>query len=195
MRLQRFAKKTIEQTSTTIATLAIVVLIFLTSCQEKQFNAPAIECRDSLAVMSTYGVSTLISDSGRISYKIDAEEWFVFDKRQPPYWAFEKGVYLEKYDHELNIEATIQCDTAYYYSEQKLWKLIGNVDIRNPKDERFFTDLMYWDQEKELIYSDAYIKIEQEDQVTEGVGFSSNQSMTVWEIKNTKGIYAIKEEE
>lgn len=195
MRLQRFAKKTIEQTSTTIATLAVVVLIFLTSCQEKQFNAPAIECRDSLAVMSTYGVSTLISDSGRISYKIDAEEWFVFDKRQPSYWAFEKGVYLEKYDHELNIEATIQCDTAYYYSEQKLWKLIGNVDIRNPKDERFFTDLMYWDQEKELIYSDAYIKIEQEDQVTEGVGFSSNQSMTVWEIKNTKGIYAIKEEE
>ena len=195
MRLQRFAKKTIEQTSTTIATLAVVVLIFLTSCQEKQFNAPAIECRDSLAVMSTYGVSTLISDSGRISYKIDAEEWFVFDKRQPPYWAFEKGVYLEKYDHELNIEATIQCDTAYYYSEQKLWKLIGNVDIRNPKDERFFTDLMSSDQEKELIYSDAYIKIEQEDQVTEGVGFSSNQSMTVWEIKNTKGIYAIKEEE
>lgn len=195
MRLQRFAKKLIKQTSTTTANAAVVVLIFLTSCQEKQFNAPAIECRDSLAVMSTYGVSTLISDSGRISYKIDAEEWFVFDKRQPPYWAFEKGVYLEKYDHNLNIEATIKCDTAYYYSEQKLWKLIGNVDIRNPKDERFFTDLMYWDQDKELIYSDAYIKIEQEDQVTEGVGFSSNQSMTVWEIKNTKGIYAIKEEE
>ncbi len=195
MRLQRFAKKLIEQTSTTTANVAVVVLIFLTSCQEKQFNAPAIECRDSLAVMSTYGVSTLISDSGRISYKIDAEEWFIFDKRQPPYWAFEKGVYLEKYDHDLNIEATIQCDTAYYYSEQKLWKLIGNVDIRNPKDERFFTDLMYWDQDKELIYSDAYIKIEQEDQVTEGIGFSSNQSMTVWEIKNTKGIYAIKEEE
>lgn len=195
MRLQRFAKKLIEQTSTTTANVAVVVLIFLTSCQEKQFNAPAIECRDSLAVMSTYGVSTLISDSGRISYKIDAEEWFVFDKRQPPYWAFEKGVYLEKYDHDLNIEATIKCDTAYYYSEQKLWKLIGNVDIRNPKDERFFTNLMFWDQDKELIYSDAYIKIEQEDQVTEGIGFSSNQSMTVWEIKNTKGIYAIKEEE
>ena len=52
---------------------------------------------------------------------------------------------------------------------------------------------MYWDQEKELIYSDAYIKIEQTEHTTEGVGFSSNQDMTVWEIKNTKGIYAIKE--
>ena len=193
MRLQRSANKRKELTGTTIVSMAVVVLIFLASCQEKQFNAPAIECRDSLAVMSTYDVSTLISDSGRISFRIDAEEWLVFDKRQPPYWAFEKGVYLEKYDNDLNVEATIKCDTAYYYSAQQLWKLIGNVDIRNPKNERFYTDLMYWDQENEKIYSDAYIKIEQEDQVTEGIGFSSNQSMTLWEIKNTKGIYAIKE--
>ena len=193
MRLQRSANKRKELTGTTIVSMAVVVLIFLASCQEKQFNAPAIECRDSLAVMSTYDVSTLISDSGRISYRIDAKEWLVFDKRQPPYWAFEKGVYLEKYDLDMNVEATIKCDTAYYYSSQQLWKLIGNVDIRNQKNERFYTDLMYWDQENEKIYSDAYIKIEQEDQVTEGVGFSSNQSMTLWEIKNTKGIYAIKE--
>ena len=193
MRLQRSANKRKELTGTTIVSMAVVVLIFLASCQEKQFNAPAIECRDSLAVMSTYDGSTLISDSGRISYRIDAEEWLVFDKRQPPYWAFEKGVYLEKYDLDMNVEATIKCDTAYYYSSQQLWKLIGNVDIRNQKNERFYTDLMYWDQENEKIYSDAYIKIEQEDQVTEGVGFSSNQSMTLWEIKNTKGIYTIKE--
>ena len=194
MRLQRSVKELTDITGTTTAVMAVVVLIFLASCQEKQYNAPIIECRDSLAVMSTYGVSTLISDSGRISYKIDAEEWLIFDRRTPPYWAFEKGVYLEKYDHDMNIEATIKCDTAYYYNEQKLWKLIGNVDIKNPNDERFFTDLMYWDQENEKIYSDAYIKIEQEDQITEGIGFSSNQSMTLWEIKNTKGIYAIKEE-
>ena len=193
MRLQRSANKRKELTGTTIVSMAVVVLIFLASCQEKQFNAPAIECRDSLAVMSTYDVSTLISDSGRISYRIDAKEWLVFDKRQPPYWAFEKGVYLEKYDLDMNVEATIKCDTAYYYSSQQLWKLIGNVDIRNQKNERFYTDLMYWDQDNEKIYSDAYIKIEQEDQVTEGVGFSSNQSMTLWEIKNTKGIYTIKE--
>ena len=193
MRLQRSANKRKELTGTTIVSMAVVVLIFLASCQEKQFNAPAIECRDSLAVMSTYDVSTLISDSGRISYRIDAEEWLVFDKRQPPYWAFEKGVYLEKYDLDMNVEATIKCDTAYYYSSQQLWKLIGNVDIRNQKNERFYTDLMYWDQENERIYSDAYIKIEQQDQITEGIGFSSKQNLTLWEIKNTKGIYAIKE--
>lgn len=194
MKAQKSVKQSIKSMGTTIALFAVVVPLFVISCSDKQVSGIAIDNRDSLAVMSTYGVSTVISDSGRISYKIDTEEWLIFDKRTPPYWAFEKGVYLEKYDYDMNVEATIECDTAYYYNEQKLWKLIGNVDIRNPKNERFFTDLMYWDQGKEKIYSDAYIKIEQEDQTTEGIGFSSNQSMTLWEIKNTKGIYTIKDE-
>lgn len=194
MKAQKSVKQSIKSMGTTIALFAVVVPLFVISCSDKQVSGTAIDNRDSLAVMSTYGVSTVISDSGRISYKIDTDEWLIFDKRTPPYWAFEKGVYLEKYDYDMNVEATIECDTAYYYNEQKLWKLIGNVDIRNPKNERFFTDLMYWDQGKEKIYSDAYIKIEQEDQITEGVGFSSNQSMTLWEIKNTKGIYTIKDE-
>ena len=194
MRAQRSVNRIIRFIGTTAAALAVVVPIFVTSCNSVQEESVMIENRDSMAVMSTYGVRTIISDSGRISYRIDAEEWLVFDRRQPPYWAFEKGVYLEKYDYEMNVEATIKCDTAYYYSELKLWKLIGNVDIRNPKNERFYTDLMYWNQEEEKIYSDAYIKIEQEEQTTEGIGFSSNQNMTQWEIKNTKGIYTIKEE-
>ena len=194
MKAQKSVKQSIKSMGTTIALFAVVVPLFVTSCSDKQVSGIAIDNRDSLAVMSTYGVSTVISDSGRISYKIDTDEWLIFDKRTPPCWAFEKGVYLEKYDYDMNVEATIECDTAYYYNEQKLWKLIGNVDIRNPKNERFFTDLMYWDQGKEKIYSDAYIKIEQEDQTTEGIGFSSNQSMTLWEIKNTKGIYTIKDE-
>ena len=45
----------------------------------------------------------------------------------------------------------------------------------------------------EKIYSDAYIKIEQSDQVTEGIGFSANQNLTLWQINNTKGIFAVEE--
>lgn len=180
--------------STTIALTAIVVLIFHSSCKgDSAKTLIAIECSDSIAVMTTFDVNTIVSDSGRISYKIIADEWRIFDKRNPPHWAFEKGVYLEKYDREMNIEATVKCDTAYYYNEQKLWKLIGNVDIKNVKDERFYTPLMYWDQENERIYSDAYIKIEQSDQVTEGIGFSANQNLTLWQINNTKGIFAVEE--
>ena len=179
---------------TTTAILVVVVLIFHLSCKgESSEKLIAVECSDSLPVMSTFDVNTIISDSGRISYKIIADEWRIYDKRKPPFWAFEKGVYLEKYDKEMNIEATVKCDTAYYYSEQELWKLIGNVNIKNVKDEKFYTPLMYWDQKEEKIYSDSYIKIEQADQVTEGVGFEANQNLTLWQINNTKGIFAVEE--
>ena len=179
---------------TTTAILVVVVLIFHLSCKgESSEKLIAVECSDSLPVMSTFDVNTIISDSGRISYKIIADEWRIYDKRKPPFWAFEKGVYLEKYDKEMNIEATVKCDTAYYYSEQELWELIGNVNIKNVKDEKFYTPLMYWDQKEEKIYSDSYIKIEQADQVTEGIGFEANQNLTVWHIKNNKGIFTIEE--
>lgn len=177
---------------TTTAVLAVVVLILHSSCKEStRGSVPAFECPDSIAVMSTYGVSSVISDSGRICYRIDAEEWIVYSKRKPPYWAFEKGLYLEKFDTLMNIEATIKCDTAFFFNEMRLWKLIGNINITNPKNQRFYTELLYWDQEEEIIYSDAYIRVEQEDQITEGVGFSSNQDLSVWQIRNTKGIYTI----
>lgn len=194
MRLLQYVKDICRQQCTTTAMLAVVVLIFQSSCSDSTKSGTLhIDDVSRMPIMSTYDVSTLISDSGRVSYRLDAKEWFVFDKTDPQYWAFEKGLYLEKYDREMNIEATIECDTAYYYNEKRLWELIGNVNIMNTNNERFFTDLLYWDQEKELIYSDAYIKIEQEKQTTEGYGFSSNQSMSVWEIKNTKGIYTIEE--
>ena len=52
------------------------------SCKEEDVKyAAAIENRDSLPVLKSIGVSTLISDSGIISYKIIAEEWFMFDKK------------------------------------------------------------------------------------------------------------------
>lgn len=50
----------------------------------------AITERDSLPVMDTKGVMTLISDSGVTRYRINTEEWLVFDRKNPPYWAFEK---------------------------------------------------------------------------------------------------------
>ena len=53
--------------------------------------ADAITERDSLPVMDTRGVTTLISDSGVTRYRVNTEEWLIFDKKKPSYWAFEKG--------------------------------------------------------------------------------------------------------
>jgi two-component system chemotaxis sensor kinase CheA len=153
----------------------------------------AITERDSLPSMKTLGVTTLISDSGITRYKIITEEWEIYDKKNPPYWAFEKGVYLEKFDSLFHIDASIKADTAYYYEKKKLWELRSNVHIRSQRGDKFDTDLLFWDEKQERVYSDKFIRIEQEDKIITGYGFESNQQMTEYQIYNNTGIFTVED--
>lgn len=181
--------------SITIAVGAMVMLVLFSSCSgRKKELGEAITERDSLPVMDTRGVVTLVSDSGIIRYRVNAEEWKVYDRKSPSYWAFEKGVYVEKFDSLFQVEASIEADTAYYYDKQKLWKLMSNVHIRNLKGEKFDTDLLFWDQNKKKVYSDRQVRIEQPDQIIYAVGFESDEQMTKYKFFKTNGIFYIDEE-
>ena len=178
----------------TAAILAAVMFVIFPACSGKDKNlAEAISENDTLPSMSSLGVTTLISDSGITRYKIVAEEWLIFDKKNPPYWAFEKGVYLEKFDTLFRIDASIKADTAYYHEKKKLWELKGNVQIHSQRGDKFQTDLLFWDEKKEKVYSDKFIQIEQEDKVIKGYGFESNQDLTEYEIKNTTSIFTVED--
>ena len=68
-----------------IATVAFAAMLW--SCNKAtEHTAPAIHDRDSVSVMTSYGVNTLISDSGVIKYKIVTERWDVNVIRQPNRW-------------------------------------------------------------------------------------------------------------
>ena len=176
----------------TIAT-AIVMLFLLSACRDRQPMTGAITNRDSVPVMTTRDVSSYVSDSGVVRYKIITEEWKVFDRLDPSRWSFEQGIYLERFDDSLNIEAIIQADTAYYYDKEELWELRGDVHIENIQDEQFDTQLLFWNQKKKRVYSDQYIRIRQQKRIITGVGFTSNQEFTDYIIKQTQGIFPIKE--
>ena len=154
----------------------------------------AIANRDSVPVMVTRGVSSYVSDSGVVRYKIITEEWQVFDRLVPSRWTFEKGIYLEKFNNDLIVDATIVADTAYYYDKEELWELRGNVHIENEQDEQFDTQLLFWNQKTKQVYSDLYIHIRQQKRVITGIGFTSNQDFTNYTIKQTQGVFPIQEE-
>ena len=182
-------------TSITIACGVMVMLVLFSSCsgRKKELGA-AITERDSLPVMDTRGVVTLVSDSGVIRYRVNAEEWKVYDRKSPSYWSFEKGVYVEKFASLFQVEASIKADTAYYYDKQKLWKLISNVHIQNLKGEKFDTEQLFWDQNKQKVYSDKEVRIEQPDQIIYAVGFESNEQLTKYTFFKTNGIFYIDED-
>ena len=179
---------------TTIFGVVVMLLLFSSCGGRKKVMGAAINNRDSLPVMATYKVTTLISDSGVTRYRVNTDEWLMYDKKIPSYWAFEKGIYLEQFDSLLNVDASIKADTAYYYDREKLWKLIGHVDIKNLKGERFNTELLYWNQATQKVYSDKFIRIKQPDRSITGDGLDSNQQMTNYVIHNMEGIFYVDEQ-
>ena len=149
---------------------------------------------DSIPTMLTRDVKTIISDSGMAKYRITAKLWLVYDEVKVPVWKFPHGLYLEKFDRKFKIEAHVKCDSSTFFQETKLWRLDGNVEIKNVAKDEFLTEQLFWSQSQHKIYSDSFIHIVKSDRVIEGYGFESNEQMTQYNIKKVSGIFPVDEE-
>lgn len=175
--------------------LLLLVCLFLHSCSKKEVRhrAGAIADRKAMPALAGDEVTTLISDSGITRYRITAKKWLVFDKADTPYWEFPEGVYLEKFNLNLEADATVEADYAYYNEPAQRWMLRGNVQAVNLEGEMFETPLLFWDQQTESVYSDSSIVITRETSIIKGVGFRSNQEMTKYTILRPTGVFPISE--
>lgn len=173
-----------------LAYISALLMFLLTACEEgKEHIAPAINARDSVSMMKSYGVNTLISDSGMIKYRIVTESWEVNQARNPSRWIFNDGLFLEQFNEKFHVEAYIQSDTAYYYDQKKLWELRGRVRVRTIDGMRFSSEELFWDQNTHELYSHKHSHLITPDRELEGTYFLSNEKMTHYTVTNSKGSF------
>ena len=168
----------------------------LLSCEQAtEHTAAAIHERDSVSMMVSYGVNTLISDSGVIKYKIVTERWDVNTIKNPTRWTFEKGVFFEQFDQQFHVEAYVQADTAWYYDQIKLWKLRGRVRIRNTNGLIYESEELYWDGLKHELYSYVFSKVTTPERTLQGTYFRSDEHMRHYTVSNSKGSFTTEDME
>lgn len=169
--------------------LALFILIGYSCENQKEHTAPAIHARDSVAMMTTYGVNTMISDSGMMKYRIIAERWEINENVNPARWIFKRGLFMEQFDEKFHTEAYIQADTAYNYHRKKLWHLIGNVRVRTLDGLYFYSEELYWDQNTHELYSNRFSHLITPERELQGAYFRSDERMTHYSVTNTKGSF------
>lgn len=167
----------------------MMVLSFFACNNPKEHTAPAIYARDSVAMMTSYGVNTLISDSGIMKYRIVAERWEVNENLNPKRWIFRRGLFFEQFDEQLHVEAFIQSDTAFFFTEQNLWHLIGNVRIRTKDGVRYSSEELYWDQNRHELYSNKFSHLITPEREMQGAYFRSDEQLHRYFISNSKGSF------
>lgn len=186
--MSRFQINPLRGVAIVLLTIA-APLSFFASCarEKKDLIEYQFDPETSYTIKET-NVETYVSDSGFTRFKMIADTWMIFGKASESYWYFPDKVYVEMFDTAFNIEASVQADTAYYYERRKLWILNGHVDISNQKGERFQTSQLFWEDNPATefpIYSDSAIRITKGESVNTGIGFRSNQNLSIYEIYNS----------
>jgi len=181
----RFFKNSRFRSIAIICMMIAMLLYFFISCSggKKEFVDFEFD-RETSYNMKTTDVTLLISDSGITKFRLETKEWYVFDEAAEPYYYFPQKVHGEQLDTLLRVEAYFDADTAYYYSQKKLWKLINNVKAVNLEGQLFETSLLYWDNTEGRIYSDQFMRITKGEFINSGIGFEANQTLSEYKIFN-----------
>ena len=175
---------------------AISTFIFLSmimiSCEHK---IPLIPKSDLLTLPSLTGrnIKTVLTDSGRVQLIMKAPLIEKYDKADPPYTEFRSGIRVVFFNNQKD-SVTVVSKYAKC-TNNNLWELRDSVVVINESNEKLETELLFWNQEKDRIYTDRFVKMTSEDQNSVGIGFESDSHLNKRRIFKVKAIISLKDEE
>jgi LPS export ABC transporter protein LptC len=178
----------------TKAGLIISCGILLLSCERKM---DIIKNADifSLPTTTVKDFKSVFTDSTKIQLILSSSLMEGYTRVSPRYTEFRKGIKAEFYDGHPQPVATITSKYAKLLEDKNLWELKDSVRATNEKNEKLETDLLYWDRNKDLFYTDRFVRITSEDQIVMGIGMKSDSRFTNWWIRNVSATIPVTDEE
>ena len=144
---------------------------------------------------------TLISDSltitsynsGKTEYRFWTPKLIRYENSDTSYMLFEKGIRVKTFrDSTLEPYTWLTAKWALYKDMEGLWEVRDSVVAHDREGKTLYTDLLYWDEKQERIYSPIETKVVSGTESTIGKnGFESDQEMTNVVFRNASGTFAI----
>jgi LPS export ABC transporter protein LptC len=173
--------------------LMLVIILLAASC-EKKIGIIRKSDIESLPTQTVKDFTTTYTDSATKQLVMSSPLMERYSNRKDPYWEFKSGIKVVFYDGKKDPVGTLTSKYAKYAEDKKLWELKDSVIAVNEKNEVMETELLYWDQSKELVYTDRFVRMTSEDQIVMGTGFQSDPRFMNWHIRNVSASFYIQEE-
>lgn len=166
-------------------TLIISLLsLLLFSCDSEvvktfeEYTGPAIEAID---------ITTLFTEDAELKIKLQAPvQWELQNNDRE----FPEGMEVDFYDNDTVHTSKLTANYGYYTDETKIYKATGNVIIVNEeKGETMKTEELFWEPEKEIIYTEKFVRIQTQDEILEGYGLEAKEDFSSYKIKKPTGIF------
>ena len=175
------------------AILLFVGIALFSSCKNDIDTIQSLGDISDIPQLYARNIQIVHSDSAKISMKMFAPELKRFPDKDKPYTEFPKGINITVYDDYGKESSKIRANYAIYYEEEKLWEARYDVIAESSENKKLFTEYLVWEEEKEIIHSDQYVKVIDQGVIMQGIGFESNEEFTRWRILKPTGEIEIQE--
>src|SRR5690606_22112369 len=118
-----------------------------------------------------------------------------FTSEENPYTLFPEGLTVLFYDRTDVPQASITSHYARYTEKDDVWELRDSVVALSNKGEVLETELLFWSQPRDRIWSDRFVRFTNNDQIVMGTGFDTDSRFSNWTIKNVTGTIYIRDEQ
>ena len=173
----------------------LCILFFLSSCENKIERIKEFSHSDDLPGIQIEDFETLYSDSGVVRFKIISPLLVQFDQNpKEQYSEFPNGITIFRYNSEMEIISKITADYAREFSKEDKWLARNNVVVISEKGDSLKTEELYWDRKNEKFFTDKFVTLISDKNITYGLGMESNQDMSDVVFKNVSGDWQVNVE-
>lgn len=162
---------------------ALLLVVFFSSCHADNSVIKEIVDQKETPAVVVYNSEMLYTEMGHLKMKMFAPLTKYYQFADEPYTDFEEGIEVISYDDMLKVESKITAKFAQYFEKKDLWLARNNVVAQNHKGEVLYTEELYWDRTKRIIYTDVNVRIKTENGNVYGRGLISDDSFVNWEVK------------
>jgi LPS export ABC transporter protein LptC len=180
------------RTSLLVTTIIIAGLLF--SCENKLDLIPKSDFL-TLPTQTGKDIRSVLNDSGKIQLILSTPLLEQYDNSGSPYSEFTSGIRVDFWDGQEEPVGSVSAKYAKYTKTNKVWELKDSVVVINESNDMLETEVLYWNQEKDLIYTDRFVKITNEDQEIQGFGFESDSHLKNRKIKKVSATIYFNDEE
>ena len=100
---------------------------------------------------------------------------------------FPNGIDVYVYNQKLDTIATISADYAIQNNSKHTVEVRHNVILTNYDMEQLNTEQLFWNSEKQKIYTDDFVTINTKNQIIMGFGFEADQHFSTYTLSNITG--------
>ncbi|MEI6346401.1 MAG: LPS export ABC transporter periplasmic protein LptC [Bacteroidota bacterium] len=173
--------------------IAISMAIITFGCKNDIAKVNSLTAVDKKPDEQAKNVSVIYSDSGKVLFVLTSDLMNKFINNDP-YIEFPKGIKLASFDENGVQKTTLTANYAISYDARKSMEARSKVVIKNHQnDEIIETEHIVWDQLKNTIYSDVFVKRTNPTGVMYGDGFDADETFSKYTIRNPRATFYFEE--